>query len=147
MSELGTLRLSNPMSNHISNGTSFRQGKNDCVIVSIANFLRVDYSLVIQKLYQAGGMDAIQRLPKTGVTGDNIRKILKSFTNQDWQFSTPRRGQENFIGFASWHRPNRKRGHLNILICGKIKDTDGREYTIEEYRKTYNYVLRGIYHF
>lgn len=135
------------MSNHISNGTSFTQGKNDCVIVSIANFLRVDYSSVIQKLYQTGGMDAIQRLPETGVTGDNIRKILKSFTNQDWQYSTPRRGQDNFIGFASWHRPNRNRGHMNILICGKIKDTDGREYTIEEYRKTYNYVLRGIYHF
>lgn len=123
----------------------YRQSKNDCVVVSIANFLKTDYARVIRELCIVGGTEAIIKLPKRGVDNHLVPVILKNITGKKWVMINPRRGQENHYGLASWHRPGRKKGHMTIVIFGKVKDTDGIECTIEEYRKKFDYVLRGIY--
>ena len=125
---------------------TYLQSKNDCVIVSISNFLKLDYARVIKSLYDIGGMTAIERLPKRGVLTPDIGKMLENLTNTKWVIKTPRRGQDKFVGFASWHVPNRRKGHMTIIIGNVIKDTDGNTYnSLEEYRVKYNYVLRGIF--
>lgn len=131
--------------NYDAETNEYRQSKKDCVIVSIANLLKTDYARVINALYNVGEIESILRLPKYGVKTDLIIPILKFITKKNWVMETPRRGAGNYFGLASWHRAGRLKGHMTIVIFGKVKDTDGIEYTIEEYRKRYDYVLRGIY--
>ena len=134
--------------NYDAKSGEYLQSKNDCAIVSIANLLKVDYARVIRELYLVGGTEAVLRLPKRGVNGPHIHKILENLSNTKVVYRTPKRGQDGFIGLASWHRPNRIKGHLTIIIGGTVKDTDGILYpSLEAYRVRFGFVLRGIYTF
>lgn len=130
--------------NYNANTNEYNQGKNDCVIVSIANFLKTDYNKVINALYSVGGIDAIERLPKTGVSFPDTISVLKYLTGRNWVTRKPRRGAEKFTGIASWHKPSKNVGHVTILQCGIVKDTNGERIWMDEYRKRTGFVLRGI---
>ena len=127
-----------------SETNEYNQGKNDCVIVSVANFLKCDYNRVINALYSVGGIDAIERLPKTGVSLPDTVSVLKYLTKRHWIIKNPRRGSEKFTGIASWHKPGKNQGHVTILQCGIVKETNGERIWMDEYRKHTGYVLRAI---
>lgn len=130
--------------NYNSETNEYNQGKNDCAIVSIANFLKCDYQRVIEALRKVGGEAAIKTLPISGVSTPNSIAVLKLLTGRHWYLKTIRRGAEKHTGFASWHRPGKNQGHLTIVKCGLVVETDSRRIWLDDYRKLKGYVLRGI---
>ena len=131
--------------NYDAKSNQYLQGKQDCAIVSIANLLKIDYARVVNALYSVGGVTAIDRLNTNGVSGDNLKLTLEYLTRRNWVVKTPRRGQEKFIGIASWHHGVKAMGHANIIKYGNVYETTGYVYTLEQYRRMTKMTLRAIY--
>lgn len=115
------------------------QGNKDCAIVSIANYTGKDYAEVRQVAEYFGYR------PGSGTSTHTIGLILAKLTGKMPIESCPRRGQEKINGLVSWHRPNTKNGHLTACIDGNIFDTDGRIYTVKQYRYYYRMSIRRVW--
>ena len=119
--------------------------KKDCVIISVANYLKLDYDTVLETFLAMGltKETIFQKGIPIGLIPSALSKLAK---DKKVEFKKPRRGQEKITGLASWHTPGAKHGHCTILTNGFVLDTDGKIYTLKEYKQTFNYVLRGAYH-
>ena len=124
----------------------YSQGRNDCVIVSIANFLDIDYDDVIAACencriitraeIQKGGLKRFQI--------EQLLKVLRPF--QVWQYRKPRRGQEKLVGLVRFHINKNSNGHMAILNRGIVIDTDGWRSSLAEYRLRWKMsVISGVW--
>ena len=114
--------------------TYSQKGNKDCVIITLANHLRVSYENVILAAESIGVTPEL--IAKRGVLTSEIDKLLiRLCPFSIWQVRNPRRGQEKITGFARWHSVKGKPGHLNYIKAGMVYDTDGWQYSIDDYRR------------
>lgn len=118
------------------------QGKNDCAIVSIANYTGHPYDRVLQAAMLAGLTP--EHIKASGTPQERIPVILAHLTGKIPIVRKPRRGTDKLTALASWHHPNRSNGHMNVIIDGHVLDTTGISYPIEVYRRVFNYNLRLV---
>lgn len=118
-------------------------GKRDCVIISIANYTGKPYDEVMSYA-QSFGLNP-DRIVSRGTPDTHIALIIARALGRAPIEKHPRRGQEKLTGIAVWRRPQRLKGHCSILMDGHILDTDGKIYTIDEYRLRYGYNLKCVY--
>lgn len=123
---------------------AYTQGKNDCVIVTLANQLNITYENVILAAKSIGVTP--ETIAKRGVNTDEIDKLLIRLCPYSiWQVRNPRRGQEKITGFVRWHPARGRPGHMNYIKAGAVVDTDGWVFTLDSYRATYRYKMHQVW--
>ena len=111
---------------------------NNCVLVSIANLTGKDYSEIREIAIRTDAYEQ-NRGTHIGDIGDILERLdIPSTTKK------PRRGAERLTGIVAF-MSGRKLGHCIAMIQGKVLDTDGVWYNLNEYRKARRYHIRCVH--
>lgn len=130
--------------------TNFQHGRviqanaGDCVVVALANYTGKDYDYCMQVVCSVSGRNKGEILER-GTPSKAVELALSLVQGRVCKVVTPKPLSDCYLsGIGHWYYDGRdtgklnmariKHGHANVVSNGKVYDTNGKTYTMSEYK-------------